>query len=213
MIRQHLNLFYRLQRVNKSTRRIELLIRVGQSRYKHMPDPHRDAMITQIPRTIKDIFIAPARQLLVLLVINLLDIKKHRIRKLRKFFKLREKRLLPRKRLRRRIKAGIDSSRLRLPKKLQHKINLHQRIPAAHRDTTFIAPIFTISLRKVKKLGSRPHIIRPEIPGIRIMTIPTPHMTALQENHKPNSRPVHTSKCFNRMYCSFDLFCHRKPPF
>ena len=106
-----------------------------------MPDPHRLPDLRQIPRHIQDIRIRPAGQNLMLLLINMLDVHQQQIRIPHQLIKLSAKRLLPCKGRAARIDRRMNALLLRLAEQLDHKIYLHERLPAAHRNPAFSSPV------------------------------------------------------------------------
>ena len=126
VVRQDFNLLHGLQFVDELPGRDELFIRVGEARHEDVADPHRDAVVAQVARTVEDVPVRPAGQGLMLLVVDFLQVEEDRVRHLGQCLKLRDKWLFAGERLRRGVEAGADAARLRLLEEIEHEVDLYE---------------------------------------------------------------------------------------
>ena len=208
VVRQDFDLLHGLQLVDELPGRDELFIRVGEARYEDVADPHRDAVVAEIMRTVEDVPVRPAGQGLMLLVVDFLQVEEDRVRHLGQCLKLRDKWLFTGERLRRGVKTGADATRLRLLEELEHEVDLHERVAAADRDAALLAPVLAVTLGVVEELVRGAHVVALQGPGVRIVAVAAAHVTALQKDRISDARTVHGAEGLDGVNCTFDGFCH-----
>ena len=95
MIRQDLHLLHIAEALNELPGCDKLLIAVGDAGHENMAHPDGHLQLCQIPGTIQNVFVAPACEPLVPLIVNLLDVEEHQVRGLHEALELGKEGLLP----------------------------------------------------------------------------------------------------------------------
>lgn len=208
VVRQDLDLLHGLQFVDELPGRDELFVGVGEARYEDVADPHRDAVVTEVARTVEDVPVRPAGQGLMLLVVDFLDVEEDRVRDLGQCLELRDKWLFAGKRLRRGVEAGADAACLCLLEELEHEVDLYERVAAADGDAALLTPVLAVALCVVEELVRGAHVVALQGPGVRIVAVAAAHVTALQKDRISDARAVHGAEGLDGVNCTFDGFCH-----
>gem|GEM_PF-4343113 len=186
VIGKHFHTLHIVERGNEIMQTMELSIIVGDARHEHMTNPNWHLPLAQLPSTIEYILIRSSRQPFVRLIIDVLDIKKHFVRKFHQFVKLTEPRFFTCEILCGSIKTSVDISLLRLLEKFQEKVDLQKGFSPTDGDASILTPITTIAFCLVQNSISSPLLCTFHRPCIRIVAILTAHPTAFHENKKSN---------------------------
>ena len=87
-----------------------------------------------------------------------------------------------------------------ISEKLQQEINLQERFSAAHGNPAVFPPVVAVALRPCQKSIRTAKVCAVGVPCVGIVTEPAPKVTALQENHESDSRPVHGTEGLDGMH-------------
>ena len=169
---------------------IEVFILVGNTWNKDVAYPYRLVDLAEIAGTIEYVLIAMKRQLAMLFIIDMLDIKKNGIGNGHQTLEFLKEFSFFLKWLRRGIKTGIDATLMGFLEKFDEKVYLHQGFSTAHGDATRVSPITFESLCLVQKVISCPFLSHSRLPRIRVVAELAAHGTAFKKDDKPNARAI-----------------------
>ena len=203
MIRQDIYALNVGERIQETAQLLQIFILIRDAWNQDMANPYRLVYIAEISGTIEYVLIAMKRQLAMLFIIDMLDIKKNGIGNGHQTLEfLKHFPFFP-KGLSRGIKTGVDATLMGFLEKFDEKVYLHQGFSAAHGDATLVSPITLESLCLIQQVIGTPLFSYPRLPGIRIVAELAAHRTPLQENQKSDAWSIYRTKALYAMYKSF----------
>ena len=203
MIRQDIYALDVGERIQETAKLLQIFILIRDAWNQDMTNPYRLVYIAEIAGTIEYVLIAMKRQLAMLFIIDMLDIKKNGIGNGHQTLEfLKHLPFFP-KGLSRGIKTGVDAALMCFLEKFDEKVYLHQGFSAAYGDATLVTPITLESLCLIQQVIGTPLFSYPRLPGIRIVAELAAHRTPLQENQKSDAWSIYRTKALYAMYKSF----------
>ena len=191
MIRQDIYALDVGERIQETAQLLQIFILIGYTGNQNMSNPYGLVYLAEIAGTIEYVLIAMKRQLAMLFIIDMLDIKKNGIGDGHQTLEFLEEFPFFPKRLSRGIKTGVDAALMRLLKQFYEKIYLHQGFSAAHGDAALVAPIALESLCLIQQVIGTPLFSYPCLPGIRIVAELAAHGTTLQKDQKTDAWSIY----------------------
>ena len=138
-----------------------------------------------------------SRQLLVLVLVNVLDVEQKQVAHFQKLFVLLHAfGIVGVEGDARRIRAGGYPLRLAKTEQLGNKVDLQQRLTARSSHTALVAVIIFVSHYTGSNVFSGVFRTVRAAPRIGVVAIHTAQRTALHKYHKANSRPIDGAKRF-----------------
>ena len=203
MIRQDIYALNVGERIQETAQLLQIFILIRDAWNQDMANPYRLVYIAEISGTIEYVLIAMKRQLAMLFIIDMLDIKKNGIGNGHQTLEfLKHFPFFP-KGLSRGIKTGVDATLMGFLEKFDEKVYLHQGFSAAHGDAALVSPITLESLCLIQQVIGTPLFSYPRLPGIRIVAELAAHRTPRQENQKSDAWSIYRTKALYAMYKSF----------
>ena len=192
MIRQHLDALHIAECVDESPETAQLILVVGDSRHEHVTDPYRHTKVGEATGTVEDVLIAVTGEPTVCFAVDMLQVEQHSVGALHQPQELAVERLATRERLARRVETRVDTAPVRLLEERDKPVDLQQRLTAADRDATLVAPVGTIALSLVEQLRHRRGFLlcSGHAPRVRIMTIAAAHVTAFEKDDEADAGTV-----------------------
>ena len=203
MIRQDIYALDVGERIEETAQLLQIFILIRDAWNQDMTNPYRLVYIAEISGTIEYVLIAMKRQLAMLFIIDMLDIKKNGIGNGHQTLEfLKHLPFFP-KGLSRGIKTGIDAALMCFLEKFDEKVYLHQGFSAAHGDAALVSPITLESLCLIQQVIGTPLFSYPRLPGIRVVAELAAHRTPLQENQKSDAWSIYRTKALYTVNKSF----------
>ena len=191
MIRQDIYALDVGERIEETAKLLQIFILIRDAWNQDMTNPYWLAYIAEVAGTIEYVLIAMKRQLAMLFIIDMLDIKKNGIGNGHQTLEfLKHLPFFP-KGLSRGIKTGVDAALMGFLEKFDEKVYLHQGFSATHGDATLVSPIALESLCLIQKVISCPFLSYPRLPGIRVVAELAAHGTTLQKDQKSDAWSIY----------------------
>ena len=191
MIRQDIYALDVGERIEETAQLLQIFILIRDAWNQDMTYPYRLVYIAEISGTIEYVLIAMKRQLAMLFIIDMLDIKKNGIGYGHQTLEfLKHLPFFP-KGLSRGIKTGVDATLMGFLEKFDEKVYLHQGFSAAHGDAALVSPITLESLSLIQQVIGTPLFSYPRLPGIRVVAELAAHRTPLQKNQKTDAWSIY----------------------
>ena len=203
MIRQDIYALDVGERIQETAQLLQIFILIRDAWNQDMTNPYRLVYIAEIAGTIEYVLIAMKRQLTMLFIIDMLDIKKNGIGNGHQTLEfLKHLPFFP-KGLSRGIKTGVDAALMGFLEKFDEKVYLHQGFSAAHGDAALVSPITFESLCLIQQVIGTPFLTYSRLPGIRVVAELAAHGTTLQKDQKSDAWSIYRTKALYAVYQSF----------
>ena len=164
MIRQDIYALDVGERIQETAQLLQIFILIRDAWNQDMTYPYRLVYIAEIAGTIEYVLIAMKRQLAMLFVIDMLDIKKNGIGNGHQTLEfLKHLPFFP-KGLSRGIKTGVDAALMGFLEKFDEKVYLHQGFSATHGDAALVSPITLESLCLIQQVICTPFLTYSHLP-------------------------------------------------
>ena len=164
MIRQDIYALNVGERIEETAQLLQIFILIRDAWNQDMTNPYRLVYIAEISGTIEYVLIAMKRQLTMLFIIDMLDIKKNGIGNGHQTLEfLKHFPFFP-KGLSRGIKTGVDATLMGFLEKFDEKVYLHQGFSTTYGDATLISPITLESLCLIQQVIGTPLLSHSHLP-------------------------------------------------
>ena len=196
MIWKNFNTLYIIQCLDEIMESLQIFILVTTFRNKYVTNPDWFLDIRQVTCKLKNILVALSCQNLVLLIINVLDIKHQHICVFQQFLQFTEEWLLSCKYSTTCINIRMNSLCFRFLEQVDQEIHLHQWLSTADCDTAFVFPVAFIAKCCLKQFVCCLLFAVLHLPCIRVVAELTAHWTSAYKNDKAYARSVNGTEAF-----------------
>ena len=130
------------------------------------------------------------------LAVDMLQVQQHGVCALHQPQELAVERFAARKRLGCRVETRVDATPVRLLEERDKPVDLQQRLTAADRDATLVAPIGTIAFSLVEQLRHRGSFLlcSGHAPRVGIVAIAAAHVAAFEKDDETDAGTVDRAK-------------------
>ena len=164
MIRQDIYALDVGERIQETAQLLQIFILIRDAWNQDMANPYRLVYIAEIAGTIEYVLIAMKRQLAMLFIIDMLDIKKNGIGNGHQTLEfLKHLPFFP-KGLSRGIKTGVDAALMGFLEKFDEKVYLHQGFSTTYSNTALVTPITLESLCLIQQVIGTPFLSYSHLP-------------------------------------------------
>ena len=196
MIWKNFNTLYIIQCLDEIMESLQVLILVTALRNEYVTDPDWFLDIRQITCKLKNILVALSRENLMLLIINVFNVKHQHICVFQQLLQFTKEWFFLCKYSSACINIGMNSLFFRLLEKINQEIHLHQRFSTADCDTTFIFPVAFIAKCCFKQFVCCLQFAVLHLPCVRVVAELAAHWTSAYKNNKAYARSVNGTEAF-----------------
>ena len=178
---------------------------IANARHEHVADPDGLLDAVKVAEKLDDVFVTVAREFLVRVGVDVLDVHEQEIGGFHQPFELCKLFACAPERDSARVDACVDSRRFCRFEEFNHEVDLCKRFAAAYGDATIGSPVGLVAHGFFQQVFCRNFeravrgsvcAFRPEIPCFRVVAELAAHGATLRKDDKSNSRSIDRSERF-----------------